>query len=544
MFDNETRPWPYRFGLVLVLALAAGSITSANERTLGAVEFPISCIPEAQAEFERGVALLHHMMYVESRKTFEQIAATDPDCAMAHWGVVMTLFQPLWPTRPGPEALTRGWRTAQKAKALAPDSDRERAFIAAVESFFREPESPDYWERIRRFQEGMEKVYRAYPEDHEAAAFYALSHLATASQSDDSMAHHEKAAAILLGVYEEESTHPGAIHYTIHANDVDGREAESLHVVRSYGEIAPSVPHALHMPTHIFVRLGAWEDVIQWNQRSAEAALNLPAGEAISHHYPHALDYLIYAYLQRGEDDKAREILEAASSKENYQKSFISAYHLASIPARFLVERRQWAAAAAIPERAPEGFPWERFPWPEAITQFARGLGAARSGQLTGAVAAIEKLAALEAVADKAGEDYFARQIEISRLAVEAWLALGKGNEEEGLRLMRASTELERATEKHPVTPGALAPSSELLGDLLIELGRDREALEAYEASLLIWPGRFNTLLGAARAAAAVGDRALARSYYSELAALTAGTSQRPAMVEARAYLETETGSP
>ena len=278
---NSVRP----MGLVVLawvlgagsLALAEETATPAKEKMLGAVEFPVSCTTAVQTEFERGVALLHHMMYVESRKTFEEVVKKEPDCAMAQWGVAMTLFQPLWPTRPSPAALTRGWQAAQKAKALAPETEREKVFIAAVQSFFRKPESPDYWARIGRFEQAMEKVFRAYPTDHEAAAFYALSHLATAPRSDETMAHHDKAAAILLGVYEEEPTHPGAIHYTIHANDIDGREAESLHVIRSYGDIAPSVPHALHMPTHIFVRLGAWEDVIQWNRRSADAALNFPA---------------------------------------------------------------------------------------------------------------------------------------------------------------------------------------------------------------------------------------------------------------------------
>ena len=299
------------------------------------------------------------------------------------------------------------------------------------------------------------------------------------------------------------------------------------------------------MPTHIFVRLGAWEDVIQWNRRSADAALNFPAGDATSHHYPHALDYLIYAYLQRAEDGRAEAVLKAASSKHNYQKSFMSAYHLAAIPARYFVERQKWAEAAALPERAPESFPWKRFQWPEAITQFARGLGAARSGDLVGAREAIEKLAVLGAIADEAGEDYFAQQIEISRLAVAAWLAHGKGKSDEALHLMRSSAELEKTTGKHPVTPGALVPASELLGELLLQLGQSGAALEAFEASLTIWPRRFNTLLGAARAASAASDRTRATSYYTRLSKLTGNTaSNRPALEEARAYLGMETDSP
>ncbi len=519
--------------LMFALAITAGcgreqSAQHEHGSELGTVSFPVSCSHAAQDGFQRAVALLHHMMYVEARKAFEGIAEEDPDCAMAHWGIAMTLFQPLWPTRPSPEDLRRGWEEAEKAKTLGLDTERESAFVAAVEAFYREPETADYFTRIDRFEQGMKAVHDAYPDDIEAAAFYALSHLATAPRAEDRSAHQEKAARILLEVYDVEPTHPGAIHYTIHANDVYGRADESLEVVRGYDDIAPSVPHALHMPTHIFVRLGEWDEVIEWNRKSADAALKFPAGEFVSHHYPHALDYMIYAYLQQAEDEAAKAVLEELRSKENYQQTFISAYHLAAIPARYYVERREWAEAAALPERDPADFPWEQHTWPRAVTQFARGLGAARTGDRDGARAAVQELAALKAQAESAGEVGFAQQIAIDHFAVDAWLAHAEGRNEEALRLMRSAAELERSIEKHPVTPGALQPAYELLGDLLMELDRPAEALEAYETNLEIWPRRFNSLLGAAQAAERAGDREKARAYCAEFVEMTGESVSRP----------------
>ncbi len=541
-----THRLPFRRICASALAiLAAGAVSSAHAQqaghhadALGAVDFPVSCTAAVQKAFNRGVALIHHMMYVEARQAFDEVAKLDPACAMAHWGIAMTLFQPLWPTRPSPADLKRGWETVQAAQQLYPESDRERAYIAAVEAFFRNPESTDYWARIHRFEQAMEQVYRTYPDDRDAAAFYALSHLATAPQSDEPLAHSAKAAKILLKVYEAEPTHPGAVHYTIHANDIDGRASERLDVVQSYNDIAPSVPHALHMPTHIFVRLGDWEETIRWNAKSAEAALKFPAGDAISHHYPHALDYMIYAYLQRGEDMKAKQALHAAQEHGKYQQTFISAFHLAALPARYAVERRAWAEAAALPERHPSTVPWEQYPWPEGMTQFARGLGAVRTGDLQGARTAVNKLRALEDKASEAGERYFAQQIEIGRLAVQAWLARAEGEAGEAVQMMRQAAELEASTEKHPVTPGALQPAYELLGDLLLELNQPGEALEAYELSLAKWPRRFNSVLGAARAAVGSGEQLLAESYYSDLLEL-AGESKRPAIREAKAFLGT-----
>ncbi len=503
---------------------------------LGVVDFQASCSATVRADFDRAVALLHHMTYPAARESFERIIEREPTCAMAHWGVAMSLFQPLWPTRPGPAELSRGWEEVQKAKALNPPTERERLLVAAAEGFFREPETADYWTRIRRFEQGMERAYREAPEDRETAAFYALSHLATA-QLAGGTDHQVRAAEILLNIYREEPRHPGAVHYTIHANDVVGREAESLDIVRSYDEIAPENPHALHMPTHIFVRLGGWDDVIRLNRRAADAALRHPAGQFVWDEYPHAMEYLVYAYLQRGEDETARAALAEIRATRDLQPSFKTAFHLSSIPARFAVERRAWSEASSLEPRPLSSIAWEGYPWAESVTWHARALGAARSGDRASLRGAVEKLAALQEAAMHQGEEYFATQIEIARLEAAAWQALAEQRGDDAEKLMRDAAALEASTPKHPVTPGALVPAYELLGDLLLELRRPTEALAAYEISLQTAPRRFNGLLGAARAARQADETGKATEYYGALLDVAGPGSGRPELAEAKAFL-------
>ncbi len=508
-------------------------------RALGAVNFSVSCAPSVQGDFNRAVALLHHMQYVESRAAFEAIALADPECAMAHWGIAVTLFQPLWPARPTPEHLRRGWEEVQKALELGPRTDRERAFVAAAEAFYREPESADWWTRIRRWAAAMEEAYAGSPDDIETAAFYALSHMAAGLVAEDRMAHQERAAEVLLGIYAREPRHPGALHYTIHANDVTGRADESLDIVRSYDDIAPSVPHALHMPTHIFVRLGQWPEVITWNRRSADAALELPAGDRISSHYPHAMDYLLYAYLQRGDDARALAVLrEVVDRTQDFQQEFASAFHLATMPARYALERRAWAEAARVTPRERASVDWDRYVWPEGVSWFARGVGAARTGDLEEAERANAKMTVLRDRASEAGERDFATYIEIDRLILASHIAQVRGDGERAVALAREAVEREAGVQKHPVSPGSLLPASEALGDLLMELDRPDEALEAYEASLAVWPKRFQTLIGAARAARDLGDDASARRFYARLLEVVGeARSERPAVAEAREFV-------
>jgi tetratricopeptide (TPR) repeat protein len=527
--------------IIALLGVCSGEAEAHHtDHSLGIVDFPVTCSKEAQVEFNRAVALLHHMTYPQAREAFQHVATIDPQCAMAYWGIAMTLFQPLWPTRPRPEALQRGWEAVQKAKALEPPTERERLFVAAAEAFFLEPTSSDYWLRIRRWERAMEAVYASFPDDSEAAAFYALAHLATAPSDTISRAHSDRAAEILLRVYERNPDHPGAMHYLVHANDVPGRERELLEITRKYEAVAPNNPHALHMPTHIYTRLGDWNAAIRGNLRAAEAALKYPAGdhgEFVWDEFPHAIEYLVYAYLQKGFDDKAASQLKRLHATPRLEPTFKTAFHLMSTQARYALERRAWNEAALLVPRVPATLDWDRFTWPEAIVQFARGLGSAHLGKVDEARAAGERLEELEASTRKAGEVLFARNIQVLRLELIAWIAQAEGQSDTSVALMREAVALEGSTPKHAVTPGPTLPAAELLGDLLMEQKRPAEAIEYYKSSMELYPRRFNGLLGAARAARALGDEALAHTFYKQLLEVADGGSRQPALKEARSYV-------
>ena len=529
--------------LVIVGAVASAVTTLPLPTALtaqgrGEVRFETSCPSAAQARFDRAVALLHHMTYAGAQAEFGAIAAEFPTCAMAHWGIAMTLFQPLWPTRPSAPDLARGWAEVRKAQASDVTTERERLFIGAAAAFF-EPGDHDYWTRIGRWAGATAALHERFPADAEAGAFHALALLATAPAAGES-GNHAAAAALLASILREHPGHPGAVHYTIHANDATGREAESLDVVRSYGTIAPRNPHALHMPTHIYVRLGDWRGVIDGNILAAEAALAHPAGDRgqwVWDEYPHAVEYLVYAYLQTGDDSAALHALNVLEATADLQPTFKTAFNLASIPARYALERRAWAAAAKLEPRRQSWLDWDRFPWPEAVTWFARGIGSARTGDVDGARAAEARLRALHAAAGGMGEDLFARQTEILRLGVAAWHAQAARRPAEAVRLMEQAVALEASTPKHAVTPAPTLPAAELLGDLLLEQERPDAALAAYRAVLAASPNRFNALAGAARAARLSGDSALAAKYYEDLRRVAAPASRRPELREAEAFL-------
>ena len=480
------------------------------------------------------------MTYPAAQAAFRRVAAADSGCAMAYWGIAMTLFQPLWPTRPGPAELRQGWEAAARARSLAPPTERERLFVAAAEAFFSEPEGSDYWLRIRRWEAAMAAVHAAFPDDDDATAFYALARLATSPADTVSRAHADEAAALLVGIYRRNPAHPGAMHYLIHANDVPGRQREQLDVTRKYEAIAPHNPHALHMPTHIYTRLGDWNGVIRGNQRAREAALAAPAGDQgqfVWDEFPHALEYLIYAYLQQGADDQALAELDRLLGTPNLQPSFKTAFHLSSTRARYALERRAWDEAADLPPRDPPTLDWDRFAWPEAITQFARGLGAVHLNRADEAHAAAARLDQLEAATGRASEPLFARNIRVLRLGLDAWIARLDGDSSGSVGLMRAAADLEAATPKHAVTPAPTLPATELLGDLLMELRRPAEALAAYRESMALYPERLNGLLGAARAARALDDDTQARAYYRDLLRVMEGGTRAPVLREAREYL-------
>jgi tetratricopeptide (TPR) repeat protein len=508
----------FRHRIALVVALASTLFVSpsavhADEghagHALGVVEFPVSCTQSARRQFEHALALLHHMTYALARKEFATLAEREPDCAMAHWGVAMTLFQPLWPTRPGPADLERGAREVAAAQAAPKQSARERQFITAVAAFYDNAGAPQYWDRVRRWEAATQKAHAALPGDDEATLFYALAHLAIAPPDERQKAYADRAVELLLPVYRRNPDHPGAMHYLVHATDVPGRERQLGEIVAKYETVAPHNAHALHMPTHIYTRLGDWPAVVRGNLRSAQAALEEPAGENgqyVRDEFAHAIEYLVYAYLQQGADVEAEAQVRRLRGEPRVEPTFKAAFHRASTAARYALERHDWKAAAALPARAPDTLAWDKFPWAEGVTWFARGVGAAHTGDVAGAQAAVDRLAQLEDVANKAGEEIFTRNLRILRLGAGAWLAQARGNAVEARTLLAQAAELEVATPKHPVTPGPTLPAHEQLGDLLMEQRRPAEALAAYERSLELYPRRFNTLQGIARAARATGD--------------------------------------
>ena len=487
-----------------------------DDDKIGVIDFKADCDEDVQEDFDHALGMLHHMMYVSARENFREVAEADPNCAMAYWGIATTLFQPLWGTRPSEEDLQKGWENIQKAMELV-DSEREKLLINSTAEFFREPETADFRTRIDRWTDGVKAAYEAYPEDHDIVAFYGLTLLTAAQFTDDRGPLYDEAEYVLRNVFEENPEHPGAIHYSIHATDIDGRAKNALDMVEAYAEIAPGTPHALHMPSHIYVRLGNWPEVITWNQLSAEAALNHPVNGAESHHFIHAIDYLVYAYLQRGEDERAEAVFEEALTKERHQASFVSAFHFAAIPARLAVEQRDWERAANLQPRTHDYLPWDASPWAEALTWYARGLGAAHTGDLDDARQAEQRMIELRDIAKERGDDNMVAYIEADRHVLAGRIALEEGNTEKAIELTQKATELEGSVEKHPVTPGALQPTYEALGDLYMDLNRPDHALAAYEASDDLWPGRMNTLMGAALAAKINGNEQIARQYFARL---------------------------
>lgn len=505
---------------------------------LGTVTLPFSCKEASREQARRGLALLHHMTYAGAREAFIDLKMTDPDCAMGYWGQAMSYIHPLWSDPPEKTDFEKGKALVAEATTRA-RSEKEREFISAVESYYAQGRSSNESANLSAFAEGWRTVYQQFPKDPEAATFYALALMATADPEDKSYAKQKESARIARQVLERFPDHPGAHHYTIHALDYPPLAPDALAVARSYAEIAPDVPHALHMPSHIFTRLGLWEESITLNRRSADAALKHPVDGQISMHYLHGLDYLAYAYLQRGKVDKAEMVRQEMNSRQGpFQPHAAAAYAFAAVPARLVLEREKWASAAGLEARKPAEYPWNRYPAMEAITYFAKGIGAARSGDDGAAGNAIEMLATLKQKAQ--GSAYWMQQIEIQRLAVAAWRAYSEGRKEDALRTMRKAAEMEAATEKHPITPGEVLPAHELLGDMLFELGRYQEALASYETALQRSPNRLRSLFGAGRAAELAGNKEFAERYYSTLLETVAADAELPRIQHAQDFLGRE----
>lgn len=523
---------------LLSLFLFAQAAYSQNEGPqYGEVTFSTSCQADAQASFNTGLALLHHMMYKQSAEHFSKAADADPSCAMAHWGLSMTQLHPLW-APPTEQEFETGRVAVEQARTLDAPTEREQRYIEAISAYYERAADATHKAGIQAWERAQKELYEAYPDDVDAAAFFALAHLATAPPDDKTFAHHRRAGAILEDLHEEAPGHPGGFHYLIHAYDNPPLAEKAVGVARGYDKLAPDVPHALHMPTHIFVRLGLWPNVIEWNRRSAEAALRHSPADVTSLHHVHALDYMVYAYLQRGQDQNAKEALQEILDVENYQPHPASAYGIAAAKARVVLERKAWEEAAELPLRLHDTYPWDKFPEHEAITYWARGLGAARSGDLDAARTAGQTLEELHEKTVEKGADYWATLVEGYQTTVSAWIAYAEGEHDRALTLMEAAADLEDSVDKHPITPSEVLPARELLGDMLLAQNRPVEALDAYTAALDISPNRYNSLHGAGRAAARADKYDVAKTFYGKLSDVVKEEDvNRDSYVEAKTFL-------
>lgn len=519
-----------------MLAFAQHEQHGGGAERLGTVNFETSCKAETRAEFNRAVALLHSFEYRPANEGFQKVLAIDPSCAIAYWGIALTHWSnPFAGIKTGP-LLERGREAAEKGLSTGSPTPRERAYIAAVAELYKNAATVPHRDRTIAYAKAMEAVQRDNPNDVEAKIFYALAVNQTALATDKKYTAQLQAAQILEPLWQKYPDHPGLPHYIIHAYDHPPLAEKALNAARKYAEIAPSAPHALHMPSHTFTRVGYWKDSIETNIKSEQTALKQGViGEAL-----HAMDYQAYAYLQMAQDQKAKAVLDrvgptAAKLDMNAMGGaappVAGAWARAAVPARYALERGMWSDAAKLPaESSP-------FPHVDAITHFARALGAARSGQPAAAKADVEKLASLRDALAAAKDAYWTQIVDIQRQTATAWVAYAEGRKDEGLRLMRAAADEEDTTDKAAISPGPIAPARELLGEMLLDAGNAKDALAAFEASMQKEPGRFRGAYGAARAAEALGNKAAARRYYQRLLEIAKESdTQRDELKRARSF--------
>lgn len=508
-----------------------------SKEEIGKVNFPISCPKAAQSDFERGVALMHSFWYEESDKTFAAVAEKYPQCAMAHWGVAMSAWHQLWPPPAGAD-LERGVSAARKAESLAGKATpREQDYIRAIATYYRDYENTPAKKRAQAYSAAMEQVHKNNPTDREAAVFYALSLIAIADPNDKTFARQRVGGPILKKVFAEQPHHPGVAHYIIHTYDYAGLADEGLDAARRYASIAPAVPHALHMPSHIFTRVGMWQESIKSNSDAEQAAIDYAKRTNMDGAWDqqvHAMDYLAYAYLQSGQHRAAQKVLEDLSKiKKVVPVGMTADYAMAAVGARYAVERRDWKTAASLPLRQSA-----RSAGLTGMIHLARALGAAHTSDFTQAEAEIAEMEKLRKQLADANDSYWAGQVEIQRTAAAGWLAHEQGKDEEAERLLRQAAALEDRTDKINVTPGVIVPARELLADFLMEINQPTSALKEYAKTLEATPRRFNGLYGAARAAQAAGETAMARKYYAKLLESTPKADDGLAqIVEAKKYV-------
>jgi len=523
------RPW--RLFLPIFMSLVAAPANAAEEHAghpvLGTVHFPVTCTPEAQQAFDEAMKLQHSFWYQAAHDAFSEVLRRDPECAMAHWGIAITLLtNPFSP--PPAKNLAEGWAALEQARQLAPKSEREADYIAALSEFYRDAETKDHRTRVLAYEQAMAQLHARYPDDPEGAIYYALALNVAALPTDKTYAKQLEAAEILEAEVVRQPDHPGVVHYLIHTYDYPPLAERGLKAADRYAELAASAPHALHMPSHIYTRLGHWDSSIETNHRSAEVAR---AGKDMNGEL-HARDYMVYAYLQTGRDEAARQaIAEALQFAGAESASPAGPFALAAMPARFALERGAWEEAANLTPQP------SKFAFADAMTHFARAVGLARSGRPEAAAVDVE---ALQRLADqlRAKNAYWAEQVDIQHMAATAWIAYAEGKRDEALALMRKAAEIEAGTEKHALTPGPLAPAREQLAAMLLAADRPVEALKEFEAVQQVEPNRFRALYGAGRAAELAGDRAAAKRYYEQVVEVAAAAdTARPEIEAARAFV-------
>jgi tetratricopeptide (TPR) repeat protein len=511
-----------------------------SDKQFGLVEFNVSCSGRVKNDFNLAVALLHSFEYEEAEKVFAKIIDEEPGCGMAYWGVAMCNYHPLW-APPSQAELIKGTKAIELARTLSQNSERESGYIGAIAMFYNDADKFDHHIRTIRFEKAMDTMYRKYPNDKEAAIFYALALDAAADPADKSYANQKKAGTILNAIYPGEPNHPGIIHYIIHTYDYPGLAELALPAARKYASVAPASAHAQHMPSHIFTRLGLWDECIKSNLVSASYAkcyAESGGSKGLRDEELHAMDYLVYAYLQKAENGLAKEQWDYLKTmNEVHPMDFKVAYAFAAIPARYLLENKLWKEAANL-EIHPEAFPWENFPWQKAIFHFTRLLGLVHIGNMDSARSELEKLKILHDTLVNQKDLYKANQVEIQIKASEAWILFKEGKNNRALEWMNSAADMEDATEKHPVTPGEVIPARELLGDMLLQMEYTAKAFDVYQEDLKRHPNRFNGLYGAGLAAEKSGDSGRAGFYYKQLSDQCTTHSTRPELAAARLFLK------
>jgi tetratricopeptide (TPR) repeat protein len=506
----------------LITVALTGSALGQQDEKLGKVSFPTSCDPKLQAEFERGVAMLHSYWFNYARKTFEGVLQNDPGCAMAYWGIAMDLLGNTLVGPPLRADAQKAWEALEKARAIGAKTQRERDWIEALSAYFRDHDKVAVDARLIAYNAAMEQMTQRYPDDYEARVFYALTLQASAPKGDTTYANQLKSAAMLEELYEQNPQHPGVTHYLIHAYDYPALADKGIAAARRYAGIAPAVPHARHMPSHIYSMVGLWEESIASNASALE----------IQPDYYHASDFSVYAHLQLAQDAKARAMIDKALTTPDRGDRPITLVNFtakAALPARYVLERGDWAGAAALPVTATQ------YPMADSLIRFTRGLGMARSGDLAGAKSEIEALKTLRATLEKANQSYWADR---SEEQISAWVAYREGMPDQALKFMRAAAGGEDGSVKHVAMENRLYPMRELLGDLLLEMGNPTAALNEYEAALEANANRYRGFWGAARAADAAGDRQKAAGYFTKLVALSKNAdTDRPETEQAKAFL-------